>query len=393
MTIDVRSADTADLHRIEEVVAEALEPEDAEEARLVLEDPAFDRSRWLVAGSDGRVESTMALLDSHFRIGAARFLAGQIEFVATAEEARGKGLVRAQLDEIHARSAAAGHLLQLIVGIPYFYRQFGYSYAVPQQAYQMVADDVALAAGDWRPRSAEPADLPAIVQAQTEVQAEADVEAAHPEQLWKWLMASPNYEIVIAEHRDQVAVGRIYVDGDTALLGDVVAPTRAALHGLIAHAREMEPTVAVVHRPASMLSAMLTGLGQPVNELGWYYVRVPNETALLEVLRPELEARLARSSLDGFTGTFMLSTYVASVTCEIEDGKFGSMMAGGPIPYPVSAGGSGVPPDLFPRLLLSPLGALEMEHLHGDVLLGDQRDLVAALFPPVTSDIQTWVFI
>ena len=393
MAIDVRSADPADLDRIEEVVAEALEPEDAEEARLVLEDPAFDRSRWLVAGADGRVESTMALLDSHFRVGAARFPAGQIEFVATAEDARGKGLVRAQLDVIHERSAAAGHLLQLIVGIPYFYRQFGYSYAIPQQAYQMVADDAALAAGDWRPRRAEPADVPSIARAQAEVQAEADVAASHPEQLWKWLMASPNYEVLIAEHRDQVAMGRVYLDGDTALLGDVVAPTRAALHGLIASAREMEPTVAIIHRPASMLGAMLTGLGQPVNELGWYYVRVPDEAALLEALRPELEARLARSPLDGYTGTFTLSTYIASVTCEISDGRFGPMTAGGPIAYPVSAGGSGVPPDLFPRLLLSPLGALEMERLHGDVLLGDQRDLMAALFPPVTSDIQTWVFI
>ena len=78
MAIDVRSADTADLDRIEEVVAEALEPEDAEEARMLLEAPAFDRSRWLGAASDGRLESTMALLDSHFRIGAARFAAEEV---------------------------------------------------------------------------------------------------------------------------------------------------------------------------------------------------------------------------------------------------------------------------------------------------------------------------
>ena len=393
MATDVRSAEPADFDRIEEVVAEALEPEDAEEARMVLEDGDFDHSRWLVGDADGRVESTLALFDSPFRVGAARFPAGQIEFVATAEEARGKGLVRSQLDEIHTRSAAAGHLLQLIVGIPYFYRQFGYSYAIPQQAYQMVPETVALTGGDWRPRPAAVADLPAIVKAQAEVQIEADVAAHHTEQLWRWLLASPNYDVVIAEHRDQVAMGRIYVDGDTALLGDVVAPTRAALHALVGHARELESTVAVVHRPASLLTAMLAGLGQTVNEHGWYYVRVPSEAALLEALRPELDSRLARSALDGFTGRFMLSTYVGSVTCEIEGGTTGPMIAGGSVPYPVSEGGSGVAPDVFPRLLLSPLGALELERLHGDVLLGDQRDLMAALFPPVTADIQTWVFI
>jgi hypothetical protein len=31
---------------------------------------------------------------------------------------------------IHARSAAEGHIVQAITGIPYFYRQFGYEYAL-----------------------------------------------------------------------------------------------------------------------------------------------------------------------------------------------------------------------------------------------------------------------
>jgi len=392
MSPEVRTAEPADLDRIGEIIAEALEPEDADEARLVLGDPGFDPARWLVAVADGRVESTVAFFDTDVRVGVAEVPGCQIEFVATADDARGRGLVRAQLHEVHRRSAAAGHLLQIIVGIPTFYRQFGYGYAIPQPAYQVIETSVALAAGEWQVRPATAADLPAITAAQTAVQAEADVAASHTTQMWRWLIASPNHEVIVADHRDQLAMGRIYRDGDTALLGDVVAPSRAALHALIGHARTLEPTVAVMHRPASLLSAMLVGLGETMTEHGWFYVRVPDVAGLLDALRPELAIRLARSPFADHSGVVTLSTYTGSVRCEIAGGEIGAITPGEPIPYPVSAGGSGVPLDLVGRLLLGPLGALEMERLYGDVLLGEQRELMAALFPAVTADIQTWVF-
>ncbi len=41
--------------------------------------------------------------------------------------------------------------------------------------------------------------------------------------------------------------------------------------------------------------------------------------------------------------------------------------------------------------MLGPHGAAELESLHGDVLLGEQRELMEVLFPPMSADIQTWV--
>lgn len=392
MSIEVRSARPDDLDRICEIVAEALEEEDADEARLVLEDPAFDRDRWLVGLVDGEIASTLALIDAEARLGETTFPVGQIEFVATAETARGRGLIRAQLDEAHRRSAAAGHLMQLIVGIPHFYRQFGYGYPMRVPPYQAIGPEVGLTPGDWSVRLAGTVDVPAIRNAQAAAQAEAAVAISHPEYVWRWFIESPNYDVVVAESRDQLAVGRIYLDGETAYLGDVVAPTRAALHALITHARKSEPTVAVMHRAAGLLSAMLTGLGMVLDEHGWYYGRIGDVPAMLDTIRPVLEQRLAASPLDGFSGTFVLSWYRESVRCDIADGRLGPMEAGGPVAYPVSAGGSGVPDDLIPRLLFGPFGAGEMERSHGDVLLGEQAELMHVLFPPVTSDVQTWVF-
>jgi predicted acetyltransferase len=45
-------------------------------------------------------------------------------------EYRNRGLIRAIFELIHARSTACGQLAQGITGLTYYYRQFGYEYAL-----------------------------------------------------------------------------------------------------------------------------------------------------------------------------------------------------------------------------------------------------------------------
>lgn len=69
---------------------------------------------------------------------------------------------------------------------------------------------------------------------------------------------------------------------------------------------------------------------------------------------------------------------------------FRLLAEGGPEQAPLSKGGSGVPPDAVASLVLGPYGALEPEERLPDCLLGRQRRLMAALFPPVTADLLTF---
>jgi hypothetical protein len=56
---------------------------------------------------------------------------------------------------------------------------------------------------------------------------------------------------------------------------------------------------------------------------------------------------------------------------------------------PVSSGGSGVPPDALPHLVLG-CGAPGLEDRFPDAHLGRQRDIMAALFPPQRADLLTF---
>ncbi|KAI1291570.1 hypothetical protein EDD11_008847 [Mortierella claussenii] len=63
--------------------------------------------------------------------GNVKFMYGVPEIVATHPNYRSKGLMRRLfLDLVHPASGLRGDVIQVIAGIPHFYRQFGYEYAL-----------------------------------------------------------------------------------------------------------------------------------------------------------------------------------------------------------------------------------------------------------------------
>lgn len=87
---------------------------------FVVVDPAKD---------DALVSATL-LIPQTWRYEDVDIAVGRPELVATHPDYRNRGLVRTLFEVIHARSAALGHHMQVITGIPHFYRKFGYTMAI-----------------------------------------------------------------------------------------------------------------------------------------------------------------------------------------------------------------------------------------------------------------------
>jgi predicted N-acetyltransferase YhbS len=79
----------------------------------------------------GEIISSLLLLPWTLSYGGVSLPVGEMGMVGTLESHRGQGLVRAQTAYFMQRLVERGCLLSLIQGIPYFYRQFGYEYAMP----------------------------------------------------------------------------------------------------------------------------------------------------------------------------------------------------------------------------------------------------------------------
>ncbi|APU16382.1 GNAT family N-acetyltransferase [Actinoalloteichus fjordicus] len=395
----LRRATSADLDQIQALLAERGEVADAVDLRLIVEDSdAGWDSCAVVVAADGRVVSTATLLDEELILGGVRIPAGQVELVATSRDHEGRGLVRALMAWAHEQSARRGHLAQVMLGIPYFYRQFGYSYAIPYHPVRPVHTAPPPEPGH-HVRAATIEDVEAITALQDAVQATADLRMPHsPECLRRLLARDGSTQWIVEREGRAVATGRSTPPEDDVHLGELAAVDEAAARALLRQATDLAaPTSASVRvgdRPGTIASRALTEfLGAAPEAAEMYYVRVADPAALLDRLRPLLSGRLRAVDHARVDGAAVLSFFRSHVRFDVTDAVVGPMVTGGPLQSPASVGGAGIAPDLVPALLFGPHGIVGLSHRHPDVYPGPNVDVMAALFPPVRADLLTFYLV
>jgi predicted N-acetyltransferase YhbS len=399
----LRAAQPADLDQLATLLADRGEPADAVDHRLVVEDPDAGWESCAVVVDGDRVVSTATLLDETLVLDGVAIPAGQVELVATDREYEGRGLVRALMAWAHERSARRGHLAQVMIGIPYFYRQFGYQYAIALPQARGVRTVPTPPAG-YVVRTAGVDDIPAMTRLQDAAQQGYALRMPHSPACWRWLVARDGSTQLLVEREGlPVATGRITPPDDEVWLGEIAAADPAAAHALLAHAATVvsggEPGGAaapvgelkVKERPGSVGGDALEGFLVPRTErAGSYYARVQDVAALLDHLRPVLSARLAASGLAQDSGEAVVSFFRHHVRLAYKEGTVGEVRSGGPMQAPAAVGGAGVAPDLVGPLLFGPYGIAGLAERHPDVYPGPNRELMSALFPPLSADLLTF---
>ena len=387
----LRQAAPADLGQIGELLARRGEPEDALDHRLVVEDPDEGyRSSAVVVDGD-RVVSTATLLDETVHVGSVALPAGQVELVATDRAYEGRGLVRALMGWAHAESARRGHVVQVMVGIPYFYRLFGYEYAIAQPHPRRLTAVPGGGAGDVV-RPAQPADVPALARLQAAAQQVADVRVPHPTARLRWLTVHDATTTLVVERAGRL-IGSGRITPGSGLVAEATAHDAGAVGDLFAAvaAQARSGRVGVVERPGTVVHEVCEPLMEPAApQAEHFYVRVPDAAAVLDALRPVLSARLAASGLERAGTEVLLSTYRRHFRMPVTGDGVGPVTAGGVLQGPVDAGGAGCAPDWLPSLLFGPLGIAGLERLRPDVRAGADAELYTALFPPLSSDVLTY---
>lgn len=383
----LRPARQTDLPQAAALLAERGEPADAIDVELVASSQGLGSVAVVVDGD--RVVSTATLLDETVHLGEVAIPTGQIELVATDAAYEGRGLASALVAWAHERSRARGHLLQVMIGIPYFYRRFGYEYVQPMPTWRPIAEPPP-PAPDVTVRRATSADVPHLRQLQDRAQAHADLRLPHSGACWGWLLAHEATEVWVAERDGQPAgMLRTLPPDEGAAAAELATDDDPAALALLGHAagRVQQPLL-VQHRGG--LPAAVTARLAPSNEPAeWYYARVPDLPGLLHHLAPVLRERLEAAGLEPVQ-ELLLSTYRRHWRLRLDAAGVTVLTEGGAEQAPVSKGGSGIPPDAIASLLVGAHGAAGLEQRLPDCLLGRQRELLTALFPPLTADLLTF---
>jgi hypothetical protein len=305
----------------------------------------------------------------------------------------------------HERSAQRGHLLQVMIGIPYFYRLFGYEYAIDMPRARALVDPPGEASADGGTgspstsahpalRRATPADLPALAALQDAAQTAYDVAMPHPPARRRWLLAHDASSTWVVE-RGGAVVGSVRTtdpDDDAVLVAEPAAADADAADLLLRAVVGRFPGVTprVVHRPLTTTGrAWERRLAPPGEMPEQYYVRIERPEALLDALRPVLAARLRATGLD--RPEVVVSTFGRHYRMAVaDDGALGPVAVGGPMQDPGEHGAAGVAPTHLGDLLLGPLGMHGLARRRPDVYPGLDAELYEALFPPQTADLLTY---
>jgi GNAT superfamily N-acetyltransferase len=364
----------------------------------------------------GTIVAATCLISQTWEYSGVPFPVGRPEIVATLPEYRNRGLIRAIFELIHARSAAKGHMVQGITGIPYYYRQFGYEYAVDLGGGRDVpfAQIPARKEGEDEPFALRPAtvdDLPQVMTLYDRERARATVSTRLELSYWRYVLEEQNPASgegwntrIISDVRGNtlgyVLTRRVRWDDSLAVVGLAVVDgvsyleiLPSVLRGLQVYAEQVPARAADVP-PVSKLRFMLgrhhplyevlgTSLAPGKPEPYAWYVRVPDVPAFLMHVRTVLEARLAASAVAGHTSELRIDFYRGGLKLTFERGRLKAAVPWRRGHNWEAGGQCGFPPLVFLQLLFGHRRLDELRYAFADVWADSEaRPLLEALFPP-----------
>ncbi|MBO0777567.1 MAG: GNAT family N-acetyltransferase [Ktedonobacteraceae bacterium] len=355
------------------------------------------------------------------------FRIGRPEIVATDPAYRNRGLIRKIFEMVHARSEAEGHLVQAITGIPYFYRQFGYEFALDLGGRRVVFNQLIpkLKDGESEPytlREATVEDIPLLQRCYNRRQPDNLVWTEAPDYYWRyhienWKTSSEHdktvsFQVILDANGTPVGALHAAVKRRSRELGvwnfDVVpginlqAVLPSVLRALLAYGSQL-PTSKPDIEPFSAIAFRL-GRQHPVYELlgsglapyqdppySWY-VRVPNLPAFLTHIAPVLEKRLAGSDIAGYSGEIKLDFYRGGphggLRMAFENGKLHTVEHWNVPTYEGNASG-GFPPLVFLQVVFGHRTLDELRRAFPDVWVDREPEFVLkTLFPVRPSNVQ-----
>lgn len=374
---------------------------------LIFYHPNTRPERWLFVEDDAaaRVVSSLCLIPWTWRYEDVELKAGEMGIVGTLEAYRHRGLIRTLVARFDELLREGGYDLSHIQGIPYFYRQFGYEYAIPLEAGLRVELHLIPDAPPDEPprytfRQATLDDLPALMRLYDEAAGDLSISAVRGEAVWRYLLGPSRQTetaaetwLILDEAGQPAGYFRVprHGFGEGLIINEVSRLSSdaalAVLRQLKALAAERDKPYIRLNVPADSVLAQVARY-RGAHDGGNYawQIRLPDVGSLLVKLAPVLERRIAASALVGLRQKVCLNLYREAFELRFKGGKLIAVESLGFS----DRGGIRIPPPLAAPLLLGYRSREELAQAHHDVSVwGEWRHLVDVLFPKVASFIYT----
>lgn len=295
------------------------------------------------------IVSSLNLIAQTWSFEGIEFGVGRPELVGTDPKYRRRGLIREQFKVIHQWSEERGHKMQVITGIPYFYRQFGYEMCLTlggsRTGYSphvpKLKDDEE---EKYTFRTATPGDIPFISSVYNNAAQRSLIACVRDDAIWQYDIfgrsEKATSEWMIIETPEAAPAG-FFIHSkkmwgpNIQLWGYELAPGVSYLDVTPSVIRYLEVTGMALaeknekvtyggfsfelggeHPVYDALPERMPKVGKPY---AWY-IRVPDLPDFLTLIGPVLEKRLAESPAVGYSGDLKLSFYRTGIKLSFENG-------------------------------------------------------------------------
>ncbi|MBN1428123.1 MAG: GNAT family N-acetyltransferase [Anaerolineae bacterium] len=329
---------------------------------------------FLVEDTTGsEIVSTLNVIPQTWTYDGIPFGVGRIELVGTRKEYRRQGLVREQFKAAHQRCADLGLPVQGITGIYWYYRQFGYEYALDlggrcHIALNMIPETPA--SSPFNLREWQPADLPRLEALYAFSIRKALVACQRPTEHWHYRFAGQSPQSIQKQWLYAITqagkiVGYVIIPldcwGSSLRIAELVTdvPYPDLIPWLLPRLRDEIPARFPDADPP--LKGIDFHLGrrypvypylkcyQPVLHAPYaWYIRVPDPAAFIHQIAPALEKRIAHSPLAGLTRSLTLDFYTSGLRLDFEEGR---LAAAANLPRGIEKSDGRFPPLVFLQLL------------------------------------------
>lgn len=401
-TFVVRQATAEDRSAAAEFVSAYLNPAHAPEVSEMLsgQHPTTGASDFVLAFAGDTLIATAGLIAQQWAYADIPFGVGNVEFVATHPDYRRQGVMTAVMNAVNQVSAARGQLAQSISGIPWFYRQFGYEYALARDgARTLYATDLPHDPEKFTTRRAAVDDIPAMLAIYNRMRAGKLVTALVDEARWRHDMIGrpPGSDINMRHYVVTDTTGQISAyykvwgeDGDD--FGARIVNEMGFAPGVAV--RELLPAaLRVIHREASEPHSIQLSLGEshpaydaldpllrPLDRLNAWYIRVGDLPAFLRQITPVLERRLTDSVLCGYSGTVRLNFYQSGLRLTFNQGVLEAITPTDAPTYDDTD--AAFPPHTFLKLVFGYRSLADLFDAYPDCRANDEMALLLTILFP-----------
>jgi predicted acetyltransferase len=351
----------------------------------------------------GQIVSTTCLIPWSLEFEGIELQAAMLEMVLTHPEYRKLGLVKAQIARFLQVVEERKFDLSIIWGIPYYYRQYGYTYCIEGNSSDSlpiwrIPGEASGETSRYTLRVADEKDIEELTAFYNRSMKDLDFFVQRSHEYWLYLIKHAKFPVwMVKDNITKNSSGYLIMkkskdNRGINIIENGICDYNTGLGVLKLLKNEVSDEIVLNWPENNVLVKLARCFGSIPQNGGQWLLRIHNITGFLAKIAPALEKRLDTSGFKDVSTNLTINFFRQAYILHINKGKITAIDNAGFIDSSMGSDGGDlcIPPEAFVRLVFGFRSVNQLRDAWPDLVVKPEvMKLVEALFPQIESYIST----